>query len=588
LQGGRVQAVHPQGRHPAVRRGGSPLHRLVAGAPGDGGRDVLSARALRAGGVRRRGARRHRLRVARASPRARRAGRLAPAYSAGLPVSPVPRLLRDAAAKAPQRPAVVIDGGPTLRYAELLARSENLAAWLAGRGVRRGDRVVVRAAGGVVHFDACLAVAHLGAACVPVPATMAEAAVARLVEDARPALGLSDAGGATALRRSGLETLVADSADYRAAVSPRQPDTTQAPSSPPAPGDTVLISYTSGTTGDPKGVCLSQATVARNAAMTERDQGFGTHEVYLSATPLYHASAGLRIFTMLHGAHTHVVLPRFSPEGWLRVVENKRVTSTIAVPTQIQRILDHPEYDPARLKSLRLLVYGAGPSTRSLILRMRRELPCGLYHGYGLTESCAVVCGFDAADHQALTGPDDPRLGSVGRPLPGVEVRLRRPVGGDAAAGEVGEILIRAPKLMSGYWGNPAATAEALSDGWLRTGDLATADGDGYLTLAGRSKDVIISGGVNLHPAQIERVLVGHPGVAEAAVFGVSHPEWGEVPVAAVRPEPNADPPADELANLVGDELDRRSRPRRVVFVEDFPRTATGKIRRSDLPLLLD
>ncbi|MDE0652628.1 MAG: AMP-binding protein [bacterium] len=500
----------------------------------------------------------------------------------------VPHLLRRAASEAPRRLAVVIDGGPRLSYSELLARSENMAAWLAGRGVRRGDRVVVRAAAGLAHFDANLAAARLGAACVPVPVTMAAAETARLLDDSRPALGLADADGAVGLRRAGLETLVVGSADYQAAVSLRQPDTTEASLPLPDPGDTALMIYTSGTTGDPKGVCLSQEAVTRNAAMTERDQGFGSHEVYLSSTPLYHATAGLRIFTMLHGAHTHVVLPRFSPEGWLRVVEGERITGTIAVPTQVQRILDHQDYHPARLKSLRLLVYGAGPSTRSLILRMRQELPCGLYHGYGLTESCAVVCGFDAEDHRALAGPDDPRLGSIGRPLPGVEVRLRRLDGGDAVTGEVGEILLRAPKLMSGYWDDPEATAAAFSDGWLRTGDLATADAGGYLMLVGRSKDVIISGGVNIHPAQIERVLASHPDVEEVAVFGVPDPEWGEAPVAVVRTSPGAAIRPDELADLVATRLDRRSRPRQVAFVDEFPRTDTGKIRRRDLPSLLE
>ncbi len=499
----------------------------------------------------------------------------------------VPQLLRHAAGKAPDRLAVVIDGGPRLSYAELLARSENLAAWLAGRGVGRGDRVAVRAAAGVVNFDASLASARLGAACVPVPVTMAAAEAARLLDDARPALGLADADGAVGLRRAGLETLATDSPDYRAAVSLRHPDDTQASLPFPDPGDTALIVYTSGTTGDPKGVCLSQAAVTRNAAMTERDQGFGSHEVYLSSTPLYHATAGLRIFTMLHGAHTHVVLPRFSPEAWLRVVERDGITGTIAVPTQIQRILDHPDYRPERLRSLRLLVYGAGPSTRSLILRMCRELPCGLYHGYGLTESCAVVCGFDAADHRALTGPDDPRLGSIGRPLPGVEIQLRKPDGGNAGTGEVGEMLIRAPKLMSGYWEDPAATAEVVADGWLRSGDLATADADGYLTLVGRSKDVIISGGLNIYPASIERVLAAHPGVAEVAVFGVPDPDWGEVPAAAVRISAGSTLRPTDVTELVAAQLDRRSRPRHVLFVQDFPRTVTGKIRRQDLPSLL-
>lgn len=479
---------------------------------------------------------------------------------------------------------MAVAGGPRVGYGELLARSEALAGRLATLGVRRGDRLAVRAGDGMVFFDAYLAAAWLGAACVPVATTLAGPETAHLLADARPTLGLADAAEAEPLRLAGLRVLVAGEPEYESALASHR--ALAAPQ--PDPADTLLIIYTSGTTGRPKGVCLSQAAITMNAAMNARDQSFAPHEVYLSSTPLYHASAGLRVFTILYGAGTHVVLPKFDAESWLRTVEAEGVTSTIAVPTQCQHILDHEGFHPERMSSLRLLVYGAGPSTRSLILRMRREFPCGLYHGYGLTESCAVVTGFTPADHQALTGPEDRRLGSIGRPVPGVELVLRRPDGSEVASGEVGEITIRTAKVMSGYWGDPAATGAAFADGWLLTGDLATADGEGYITLAGRSKDVIISGGVNIYPAQVERVIAAHPGVAEVAVFGLADPDWGEVPVAAIRAEPGSALQADEVAAIVADQLDRRSRPRQVHFVEDFPRTATGKIRRQALRSLLD
>ena len=502
------------------------------------------------------------------------------------PARVIPDLLREAAASAPDRLAVAVVGGERLSYGELAERIGRLAAWLASLGVGRGDRIAVRAANGLTFFDAYLAAARLGAACVPVPGGLADAAVEYLLADSRPRLGFADAAGAGALRRCGLDTVVAGSDRHRAALAgaggPRD-----APPAGPDPSDLALIIYTSGTTGRPKGVCLSQAAVCANAAMTAAGQSFTAHEVYLTSTPLYHATAGTRVFTMLDGAHTHVVLRRFDPDAWLEAVAAEGVTTTIAVPTQIRRILDCDRFERSPPSSLRLLVYGAAPSERSLFLRMRDRFPCGLYHGYGLTETCAVVTGFGPEDHRALSGPDDPRLGSVGRAVPGAEVMVRRAGGEPVAVGEVGEIAVRTPKVMTGYWGDTAATAAAFADGWLLTGDLATVDADGYITIVGRSKDVIISGGVNIYPAQVERAIAAHPDVAEVAVFGVPDEDWGQAPAAAVRTKPGSRLTAAQVGDLVAATLDRRARPRRVAFVEDFPRTSTGKIRRTALPELL-
>lgn len=498
------------------------------------------------------------------------------------PAVALPALLRQAAARFPERTAVRIIGGESVSYRRLAERVESLACWMAGRGAGRGDRIMVRADNGLLHFYAYLAASRLGAAAVPVGSGLSASAVEQLVGDCRPALGFADEPGAEALAAAGVETAAVGDSEYRRALT--------APTAPlpePDPSDTALIIYTSGTTGHPKGVCLSQDAIARNAALAALSQEFGEHEVYLTSTPLYHASAGLRVFTMALGGHTHLVLPRFTAPDWLEAVEGGRVASTIAVPTQISRILDHPSYAPERLSSLRLLVYGAAPSARSLLRRMREEASCGLYHGYGLTEACTVVTALTAADHRNLTGPDDPRLGSVGRPILGVEAVVRRPDGTAAEPGEVGEITVRSRKVMSGYWGNPQETAAAFRDGWLLTGDLATEDEEGFLTIVGRSREVIISGGANVYPAQVERAIAAHPGVEEAAVFGVEDEEWGETPAAAVKLRPGAQVGEQEVKDLVAGSLERRARPRYVVFVDEFPRTPAGKIRKPGLPSLL-
>lgn len=491
----------------------------------------------------------------------------------------VDMLERDAALYA-SKPAVVVDDVVTT-YGELHARTRGLAAGLRARGVQRGDRVVVAADNGLLFFDAYLATAYLGAAAVPIGTRLATPEVSYIVENARPRLALADGAHAPALREACPDVSVVDaeSADYKEMLNhPDDPDV----ASEVTENDTALIIYTSGTTGRPKGACLSQRALAFNAFTVAIAQRMTHDDVFLSITPLYHAAAGTRVYSMLVDGQTHVVLRDFDAAAALATIARWQVTMTLAVPVQLRRMLDTAGGQTEDLRSLRLLVYGAAPTEISLLERAMDELPCGLYQGYGLSEAVTNLTALLPEDHDAARSRPE-LLASCGRPVPGVQIELRDERGDVVPIGAVGEIYVRSEKVMTGYWDDPAQTEQALVDGWLNTGDLASADEDGYMYLAGRAKDMLISGGVNVYPSEIERVLAAHPDVIEASVVGVPDAEWGEVPVAFVITAPGATLDPAALVAHCSESLSRIKVPRHFEFVDELPRTATGKVRKVDL-----
>jgi len=486
-------------------------------------------------------------------------------------------LLNRSARLYPQRQAVQIVGGPSLTYAELSQRVEGVAALLARTGVERGDRVAVMAPAGLAFFDAYLGAARLGAAAVPLSTRLAPAEVARQLADADPRAAIVGPEFGEMVARAGsteMALLEHDGAEYRRLLS------TSGPVPPEArPEDIGLIIYTSGTTGDPKGVCLSQRALTFNAFVSAVSQGLVPTDVYLSATPLYHASAGLRIITMLVDGQGHVVLPSFNPEDAMRTIFETGVTTTIMVATQLQRILDSPGFDPDLFRSMRLLLYGAASTRSNLVERMMASLPCGLYHGYGLTEATAVCAALGPEDHERRAGITSTGL-SIGRPIVGVDIRIETSEGNDAEPDQVGELLVRTPKLMSGYWGQPQATSQAIRNGWLHTGDLGYRDRQGHLYLSGRLKELIISGGVNIYPPQIENVLSHHPLVDQIAVIGLPDRQWGEAVTAVVVPREGRAPTLEDLAEWVGAHLASHMKPKRLIITDRLPRSATGKIQK--------
>jgi fatty-acyl-CoA synthase len=484
-------------------------------------------------------------------------------------------LERDAQLYA-DRSAVEIVGGTRLTYRELRDRVHRIAAGLAKRGLRRGDRVAVMGGNGLLFFDAYLAAAYLGAAAVPLNSRLAPPEIAYQLAHSEPSLALADAIHAEQLVTglpTGVEMLVAGTPEYTGLLSTEVPNDIAERAEP---GDVALVIYTSGTTGRPKGVCLSQAALAFNGVTVVLAQRLPPGEVFLSTTPLYHGATGTRITSMLLDGQCHVVMGSFDAGEFLDIVERHRVNSTILVPTQLRRVLDAQAASPRNLDTLRLLVYGAAPTATPIIRRAMAELDCGLYQGYGLSEACTNLTGLLPEDHTPEADTAG-LLASCGRAVPGVQVRIGEQTGG------VGEIQIRTDKVMNGYWRDPEATAAAIPDGWLRTGDLGRLDGAGYLFIVDRAKDMIISGGVNIYPSEIEAVLHEHPLVAEATVIGIPDEEWGETPVAYVIKKANATLDESAVIAFCAERLARFKVPHTVTFVGDFPRTASGKVRKVEL-----
>ena len=488
-------------------------------------------------------------------------------------------LLERDAALYPQRTAVAVEGGPSVTFAYLRDRVRRLATGLEAASVVPGDRVALMADNGLVYFDVYLAVAYLGAAAVPLNTQLTDPELSFILSNAEPTLTLAASGYAERLEAIGSTGPVIDTeGDDYAELLACEPFADLGRSTE---DNVALIIYTSGTTGRPKGVCLTQRGLAFNGLTMALVQRFRPDDVFLSTTPLYHAATGTRVSSMLADGQTHVVLRSFSPESFFAAVAEHRVSISILVPAQLRRILDHPGFDKADLSSLRLIVYGAAPTAGPLIRQAYERFGCGLYQGYGISECVTNLTGLLPEDHDMAMAGRPELLDSCGRVVPGVRIELHDENGALVAPGEVGEIWVKSEKVMAGYWRDPTQTAEALVDGWLRTGDLGRMDADGYLYIVGRAKDMLISGGVNVYPSEIEAVLYDHPAIAEVAVVGRPDPDWGERPVAFVELRPGET--LDGLQDWCRDRLAKIKVPEEFIAVDTFPRTVTGKIRKVEL-----
>jgi acyl-CoA synthetase (AMP-forming)/AMP-acid ligase II len=350
---------------------------------------------------------------------------------------------------------------------------------------------------------------------------------------------------------------------------------------PIAQEDAAIQLYTSGTTGHPKGVELSHANymALMHAAASVQGFDYKAGEAVINAMPQFHvAGANIGIVSLASGARL-VVLRDLAPAIVLALVAREKINHAFFVPAVILMLMQAPEIATADLTSLRTLSYGASPISEDLLRKAQARFGCDFLQFYGMTETTGAGTYLPPEAHDPSKG----KLRSCGRPWPGVEIKIARPDGGEAAVDEVGEVLIKSPMVMKSYWRRPEAGAEAIRDGWMHTGDAAYRDADGYVFIYDRVNDMIVSGGENIYPAEVENAIFGHPDLADVAVIGVPDDKWGESVKALVVAKPGAPENPDSIIAWARERVAAYKVPKTVDFVKAIPRNASGKILRREL-----
>lgn len=477
----------------------------------------------------------------------------------------------------------LIDLRGSRTFGALRIRVGRLAAGLRRIGIRPGDRVAILLHNRVEFVEIYLAAAAIGAILVPLNTRFTPQEHALLMPDAEPKMLFVAAEGLPTAAQArtflpGLRTVVVS--DEASAGDVAYESLIVATEAPPLPveaasEDPAVILYTSGTTSGPKGAILTHGNLLANLGQYQAFVGIPRGSVNLQLSPLYHA-ANIFCFVHLLAGGTTVFVPKATPEMIFDAIEKHRVSFMFAVPTVLYSLLDSDERRRRDISTLQTLQYGGaaivGPRLNAALAAFGERL----LHSFGMTETTSHASILGKAEHR--THP-----GSIGRPLPGVDMRIVNDERHSLGADEVGEIEVKGDNVTRGYWRNADATAEALHDGWLATGDLGRRDADGYYYVVGRKKDLIISGGVNIYPGDIESVLAEHPRLCEAAVFGAPDPRWGECVVAAVVPREGMAVDADELRSFVHRRLGGLKTPKEIRILSALPKNGAGKVLKREL-----
>jgi fatty-acyl-CoA synthase len=480
----------------------------------------------------------------------------------------------------------LVDGDRRITYAELDRRTDQLAQALRELGVRPGDRVAALLLNSAAFLETLFATAKLGAVFVPINFRLAPPEVTYLLADSRAdvfvwsghlsplARAALDGEGVQVRARVVVGGEPADGeADFEQVLASGEP---QALSINAAGSDLCCLMYTSGTTGRPKGAMLTHDNLLWNA-INVLSVGRGLRETDRTVTvlPMFHMGALGLSLPMLYVGATNVLLPAFDPEQTLAAMARERVTIQLLVPAMWAVLMGVPNFDSYELSALELAMTGGAPCPLP-VLEYFQAKGVPFQEGFGMTETAPGVSILDA-DHVKE------KNGSIGRPLFHVETRIVDENDRDVPTGQVGELVVRGPNVFAGYWGLPEATAEAFRGGWFHTGDLGRVDAEGFITLVDRKKDMIITGGENVYPIEVEQVLYRHPAVREVAVVGVPHARWGETPIAVVALKDGAQATADDLISYARERLAHFKCPTRVEYVPELLRNATGKVLKTTL-----
>ncbi|MFV0526732.1 MAG: class I adenylate-forming enzyme family protein [Acidimicrobiales bacterium] len=479
--------------------------------------------------------------------------------------------------------------GRIITYSELRDGVSAAAGLLTELGVGPGDRVGIFATNSIQALEAIFAVPSVGATLVPMNYRAGDEEVAHLLADSGSKVLFSETRYRDLVERSrpaSLETVIYLDEDYEAKRDAAEPNPLVADVDD---ADLAALLYTSGTTSLPKGVKLTHGAIT-GYIMGANDAADGTDlgRMILGA-PLYHIAGLTSLFNALYAGRVTVVMRQFEAGQWLQLVDEHQVTHAFLVPTMLAALLDAPELDDVQLASLEALTYGAAPMPPAVIRRAIERFPdtVGFSGAYGQTETTSTVAVLSPEDHQLDDDTKLARLRSVGQVLDDVEVRIVDDGGNVLGPGEPGEVQLRTYRSMDGYWGSEEKTRVTIDDeGWVHTGDLGYLDDDNYLFLSGRSGDMIIRGGENVAPEEVEAVIHEHPGVVDVAVVGLADERWGERIVAAVVLKP--DTSLDEVEQHARAHLASFKRPEAIHVTEELPRTSTGKLLRRHLVPVLE
>jgi fatty-acyl-CoA synthase len=474
--------------------------------------------------------------------------------------------------------------GEQVTYAELEQMTRQVIAVFQAHDIGKGDRVAWLGKNRILYFALFFAAARFGAVVAPIGWRLAPPEIAYILKDTGAKLLVTGIGFSTVVEELAPEIAQSvtsiEEPEMLAAIAAAEP----ADFAPAAASDPVLQLYTSGTTGNPKGAQLtSGGLLSLRSGSKEAGHAWANpapDDCMLAAMPCAHIGGTGIVLQAISNGIKAFVQEEFDPAEFLKGIEQGG-SQMFIVPAALQMVIQHPNAKNTDFSNIRHLMYGAAPMPLELLKEVVKTMPeAGLIQVYGMTETCGTVTYLPPEDH-VLEGND--RMRSAGKAMPGVTIKIVGPDGEEVPRGEIGEVTIHSPSNMHGYWNLPEATTQTLRDGWIYTGDAAIMDEDGYVFIQDRIKDMIISGGENVYPAQVESAIYGHPAIAEVAVIGVPDDTWGEAVKACIVAKPGATIDTDEIIEYTKGQLAGFKVPKTIDVIDVMPRNPSGKILRRQL-----